>query len=61
MSALAALALITRGKKGFLSVRSVFLGFIEKFFGLNEEQIDGLAKQRAIVSLCFESLPMAII
>ena len=44
MALIASIAMLLNGKKGFLRVRMCFLGIIERFFGLTEEQINGLNK-----------------
>jgi hypothetical protein len=36
------LAMIFGGSRSYLNVRMMFIGFIEKFFHLTEEQVDGL-------------------
>lgn len=49
MAVLASLGMLFRGKDGYLAVRVKFLRAIENIFYLNEEQIDGLTKQRGVV------------
>jgi hypothetical protein len=61
MAVCTSLAMIIGGKRGYLVIRMKFLGFIESFFALTEEQIDGLNKQRGVIQLLFESLPMGIL
>lgn len=40
---------LIRGKKGYDCVRNCFMNIIENIFHVNEEQIDGLNKQRQVV------------
>lgn len=61
MAVCATLGMILRGKSGYQWVRVRFLRLIDYLFNLNEEQIDGLNKQRGVVQLLFESLPMVIL
>lgn len=61
MAVCTSLAMILAGKRGYLVIRMKFLGFIETFFHLTEEQIDGLNKQRGCIQLFFESIPMTIL
>lgn len=43
------MAVLLAGQTGYLRVRIKFLGFIERFFHLSEEQVDGLNKQRGVI------------
>ena len=61
MAVCSSFGMLTCGKNGYLWVRIKFLKFIDFVFNLNEEQIDGLNKQRGVVQLLFESLPMSIL
>ena len=61
MAVCSSFGMLTCGKNGYLWVRIQFLKFIDFVFNLNEEQIDGLNKQRGVVQLLFESLPMSIL
>lgn len=61
MAVCASLGMLLCGKRGYFGVRTCFLRIIEGVFNLNEEQIDGLNKQRGVVQLLFESLPMTIL
>jgi len=61
MALCASLGMLFCGKTGYQAVRVRFLSLIMYGFQLNEEQINGLNKQRGVVQLLFESIPMVVL
>lgn len=55
------IVLVPKNMRGYYVVQTYFMPVFAQGFGLYEDEVEGIMKQRAIVQLFFEDLPVMVI